>query len=79
MCYFVTKIKNLLQFTFEKITCCAKSEKKITCRQEKSQPPLISNGPSLTENGKGKGQNGWDICPLPLLSCPLPLLFHTAI
>ena len=47
MCYFFQKIKNLLQFTFEKITCCAKREKKITCREEKSQPPWISNGPSL--------------------------------
>ena len=35
---------------------------------------------TITDNGNGKGQNGWDIiCPLPLLSCPLPLLFHTAI
>ena len=32
--------KNLLQFTFEKITCYAKREKKITCHEEKSQPPL---------------------------------------
>ena len=42
--------KNVLQFTFEKITCCAKREKKITCREEKSQPPppWISNGPSLS-------------------------------
>ena len=40
--------KNLLQFNFDKITCCAKGEKKITCREEKSQPPpWISNGPSL--------------------------------
>ena len=39
--------KNLLQFTFEKIACCAKKEKIITCREEKSQPPWISNGPSL--------------------------------
>ena len=35
---FFQKIKNLLQFTFEKITCCAKREKKITCPEEKSQP-----------------------------------------
>ena len=40
MCYVFQKIKNLLQFTFEKITFCAKREKKITCREEKSQPPL---------------------------------------
>ena len=44
---FFQKIK-ILQFTFEKITCCAKGEKKITCREKKSQPPWISNGPSLT-------------------------------
>ena len=24
----------------EKITCCAKREKKITCSEEKSQPPM---------------------------------------
>ena len=36
---FFQKIKNLLQFTLEKITCCAKREEKITCRMEKSQPP----------------------------------------
>ena len=30
-----------------KITCCANREKKITCREEKSQPPWILNGPSL--------------------------------
>ena len=36
----------MLQFSLEKITC-AKREKKITCREEKSQPPWISNGPSL--------------------------------
>ena len=45
---FFEKIKNLLQFTFEKITYCAKREKKITCREEKSQPPLISNGKYLS-------------------------------
>ena len=28
MCYFFKKIKKLLQLTFEKITCCAKREKK---------------------------------------------------
>ena len=38
--FFQKKIKNLLQIAFEKITCCAKTEKKITCREEKSQPPL---------------------------------------
>ena len=47
MCY-LKKIKNLLQFTFEKIPCCAKREKKITCSKEKSQPPWILNGQSLT-------------------------------
>ena len=42
-------LKHLLQVTVEKITCFAKREKKITCREEKSQPPWIglSNGPSL--------------------------------
>ena len=36
---FSKKIKNLLQFTFEKITCFAKREKKITCHKKKYQPP----------------------------------------
>ena len=36
---FKKKIKNLFQFPFEKMTCCAKREKKITCLEEKSQPP----------------------------------------
>ena len=46
---FFQKNKKL---TFKKITCCAKREKKITCREEKSQPPppWISNGPSLTQS-----------------------------
>ena len=39
MGYFFKKIKNLWLFSFEKITCCAKREKKITCHEEKSQPP----------------------------------------
>ena len=38
MCYFFKKIKNVLQFTFEKKITCAKREKKITCPEEKSQP-----------------------------------------
>ena len=38
-----------MQFTFEKITCCAKREKKITCHEENpTPPPWISNGPSLS-------------------------------
>ena len=43
MCYFRLHFSDfnvLLQFTFEKITCIAKREKKITCREKKSQPPL---------------------------------------
>ena len=48
---FFENKKNLLQFTLKKKTCCAKREKKITCREEKSQPrPWISNGPSLRSN-----------------------------
>ena len=39
MCYFSPKIKNLLWFSFEKITCCAKREKKIICREENPSPP----------------------------------------
>ena len=34
------KIKNLLQFTFEKNNLFCKKREKITCREEKSQPPL---------------------------------------
>ena len=34
MCYFLEKIKNLLRFTLEKITCCAK-----TCPEEKIPAP----------------------------------------
>ena len=29
----------MLWFTFEKITCCAKREKKIICREENPSPP----------------------------------------
>ena len=39
------KKKNLLQFTFEKMTCCAKQEKK---NPSPPPPPWISNGPSLS-------------------------------
>ena len=42
--YYFFKIKNLLQFTFEKITCCAKREKKNNLLREKipaaPPPPL---------------------------------------
>ena len=41
--------------------------------------PLLSFTVTITDNGNGKGQRGWDICPLPLLYCPLPLLFQIAI
>ena len=41
----------LFQKLLKKITCYAKREKKITCHEQKSQPPppprRISNGPSL--------------------------------
>ena len=37
---FFEKIKNLLQFTFEKNNLLRKKREKITCREEKSQPPL---------------------------------------
>ena len=36
--FFQKKLKNLLQFTFEKNNLC-KERKKITCHEEKSQPP----------------------------------------
>ena len=52
MCYFFKRIKNLLQFTFEKNNLLCKKREKITCREEKSQPPWISNGPSLTNSGR---------------------------
>ena len=39
MCFF-KKIKNLLQFAFEKNNLLCKNREKITCREEKSQPPL---------------------------------------
>ena len=35
MCYFLKKNKMLVAVYFKKITCCAKKEKKITCREEK--------------------------------------------
>ena len=38
---FFEKIKNLLQFIFEKNNLLCKNRKKITCREEKSQPPSI--------------------------------------
>ena len=28
--------------------------------------PLLSCPVTITDNGNGKGQKGWDICPLPL-------------
>ena len=37
MCFF-KKIKNLLQFTFEKNNLLCKKREKITCCEEKSQP-----------------------------------------
>ena len=37
--FYKKNLKNLLQFTFEKISYCAEREKKITCRQEKYNPP----------------------------------------
>ena len=40
MCYFFKKIKNLLQFTSEKNNLLCKKREKITCHEEKSQPPL---------------------------------------
>ena len=40
--------KTLLLFTLEKNNLLYKREKNITCREKKSQPPLISNCPSLT-------------------------------
>ena len=36
---FFKKIKNLLQFTFEKNNLLCKKREKITCREENSQPP----------------------------------------
>ena len=49
LCNFFKKIKNLLQFTFEKITCYEKREKKNNLSRGKipAPPPWISNGPSL--------------------------------
>ena len=37
--------------------------------------PLLSCPVTITNNSNGKGQKGWDICPLPLPFCPLPLPF----
>ena len=42
------KLKTCCGLLLKKITCCAKREKKLNCREEKSQPPWISNGPSLS-------------------------------
>ena len=36
---FIVLFFQKMQYTFEKLTCCAKREKKITCHKEKSQPP----------------------------------------
>ena len=42
MCYFFKKIKNLLQFTFEKkITCCAKKREKNNLLRGKIPAPLL--------------------------------------
>ena len=49
MSYFFEK-KNLLQFAFETNNLLCKKREKITCHEEKSQPPWISNGPSLRED-----------------------------
>ena len=37
---FKKKIKNVLQFAFEKNNLLCKKREKITCHEEKSQPPL---------------------------------------
>ena len=37
---FWKKIKNVLQFAFEKNNLLCKKREKITCHKEKSQPPL---------------------------------------
>ena len=48
MCYFFKKIKNLLQYTFEKNNLlCKKREKNNLSRGKIPAPPWISNGPSL--------------------------------
>ena len=39
MCYFFKKIKNLLQFAFEKINCCAKRERKKLVAMKNHSPP----------------------------------------
>ena len=49
MCYFCKKTKNLLQLTFEKITCCAKREKNNLFGGKIPAPHWISNGPSLNK------------------------------
>ena len=41
--------------------------------------PLLSCPVTITDNGNGKGQKGWDICPLPLPFCPLPLPFDVSV
>ena len=39
---FFENIKKLVAVYFlKKITCCTKREKKITCHEEKSQPPPL--------------------------------------
>ena len=41
--------------------------------------PLLSCPVTITNNSNGKGQKGWDICPLPLPFCPLPLPFDVSV
>ena len=41
--------------------------------------PLLSCPVTITDNSNGKGQKGWDICPLPLPFCPLPLPFDVSV
>ena len=51
---FFQKIKNLLQFTFEKNNLLCKKREKNNLSRGKipAPPPWISNGPSLTSNEK---------------------------
>ena len=41
--------------------------------------PLLSCPVIIADNSNGKGQKGWDICPLPLPFCPLPLPFDVSV
>ena len=49
---FFKKIKNCCSLPLKKNNLLCKNRKKITCHEEKSQPPWISNGPYIDSASK---------------------------